>query len=196
MFGDLLPLDIDGITGNYETADAEFKAAMTRWRAAHPDATGADVHDEGMRLVALTETVARYVEVRYLLAEEETAREARDDLLDAVETRWDALTTANAWHAAHHAYVCAVDEARIAIDMWRERAAHALRRPFFTDSWLSDRAYIQIQAAGHQPLRPAMDALDPEPQQTAETMTAVLDQAHTYRLRLTAPTLTATAPQF
>jgi hypothetical protein len=67
-----------------------------------------------MRLVGVMETTARYADVRDPPAREQVARAERDRLLHQVELRWEALSTAAAWLAAHHAYVVAVDEARIA----------------------------------------------------------------------------------
>src|SRR5690606_23201110 len=69
----LSPLDIDGFTGVHETSDAEFDAAMRRWLAAHPDADprGKEAHTEGMRLVAVMDTTARYADVRDRLAHEQ-----------------------------------------------------------------------------------------------------------------------------
>lgn len=190
MITNLSPLDIEGFTGTGEAMDAEWDAAMLRWRAAHPDAAPhrEEAHAEGMRLVALMDTVLRYADVRDLVAHEQFARAERDRLLRQVELRWEALSTATAWLAAHHAYVLAVDEARIAIDMWHERAEAARRRPFFCSSPRDEAAYRQIQQAGHPTLEPELADLDQKPAQTAERLRADLDQAHEYRCRLAAET--------
>ncbi len=194
MITNLSPLDIEGFTGTGETMDAECEAALRRWRAAHPDADprGEEAHAEGMRLVALMDTVYRYADVRDLLAHEQVARAERDRLLRQVELRWEALSTTTAWLAAHHAYVLAVDEARIAIDMWHERAEAALRRPFFCSSPRDEAAYRQIQEAGHPALEPELADLDQKPEQTAERLRADLDQADQRRKHLAAETLVLT----
>jgi hypothetical protein len=188
------PLDIEGFTGVGERMDAELDAALRRWAAEHPTATQEEGQAEGMRLVGLMDTTARYADVRDLLAHEQVARAERDRLLHQVELRWEALSTAAAWLAAHHAYVLAVDEARIAIDIWRERAEAALRRPFFCSSPRDEAAYRQIQEAGHPALEQAMAALDRTPAQTAEQLRAALDQAHERRMGLAAQTLRLAQP--
>ncbi|MDR3083999.1 MAG: hypothetical protein LBV60_24300 [Streptomyces sp.] len=187
----ITPLDIEGFTGVMEHLDAQFDAAVLRWRAAHPDLDpyGDEGQTEGMRLVGLMDTVDRYADVRDRLVHEQVARAERDRLLHRVETCWEALSTAPAWHAAHHAYVVAVEDARIGIDMWRERAETARQRPWFTDTPRSEAAYAQILAAGHPALEDALADLDPAPAETAERLLADLDQAHTYRTRLAAQTL-------
>ncbi len=190
----LSPLDIEGFTGVGERLDAEFDAALRRWAAEHPTATHEEGKAEGMRLAALMDTTYRYADVRDLLAHEQVARAERDRLLHQVERRWEALSTAAAWLAAHHAYVLAVDEARIAIDMWRERAEAALKRPFFCDSPRSEAAYRQIQEAGHPALEPALADLDQTPARTAEQLRANLDQAHERRMELASQTLRLAQP--
>ncbi|MEU9568262.1 hypothetical protein AB0D16_40930 [Streptomyces sp. NPDC048161] len=191
MITNLSPLDIEGFTGAGETMDAEYDAALRRWAALRPgiNPRGPQAHAEGMRLVGLMDTTARYADVRDRLAHEQVARAERDRLLHQVELRWEALSTAPAWLAAHHAYVLAVDEARIAVDMWRERAESALDRPFFCFSPRDEAAYRQIQEAGHPALDQAQADLDPAPAQTATRLLADLDQAHTYRAGLAAQTL-------
>ncbi|MFG2978752.1 hypothetical protein ACGFYY_37920 [Streptomyces sp. NPDC048331] len=185
----LSPLDIEGFTGVGERLDDEFDAALRRWAAEHPTATHEEGKTEGMRLVALMDTTFRYADVRDRLAREQVARAERDRLLHQVELRWEALSTAAAWLAAHHAYVVAVDEARIAIDMWTERAESARKRPFFCSSPRDEAAYQQIQEAGHPALEDAMADLDQDPGVTTYALRAHLDQAHEHRLRLAAQTL-------
>lgn len=185
----LSPLDIEGFTGVGERLDTEFDAALRRWAAEHPTATREEGRAEGMRLAGLMDTTYRYADVRDLLAHEQVARVERDRLLHQVELRWEALSTAAAWLAAHHAYVLAVDEARIAVEMWRERAEAALRRPFFCSSPRDEAAYRQIQEAGHPTLEQALADLDRAPTQTAEQLLATLDQGHQRRMGLAAETL-------
>ncbi|TRV71779.1 hypothetical protein FKN01_31320 [Streptomyces sp. 130] len=183
------PVNIEGFTGHGETMDAELDRAMGRWRAAHPDAGPNIPKIEGMRLAALMDTVARYTDVRDRLAHEQVARADRDRLLHQVEVRWEALSTAPAWLAAHHAYVLAVDEARIAIEMWQERAASARARMWFCGSPRDEAAYRQIQEAGHPALEDALADLDQDPGVTAYMLLADLDQAHERRMKLAAQTL-------
>ncbi|MET9676417.1 hypothetical protein ABZY68_25480 [Streptomyces sp. NPDC006482] len=189
MILDIAPLDIEGFTGIADHLDAQLDAALRRWRQEHPDAGMEEDQTEGMRLVGLMDTTYRYANVRYLLVHEQVARAERDRLLHQVELRWEALSTAAAWLAAHHAYVLAVDEARIAIDMWRERAAAARRQPWYCSSPRDEAAYRQIQEAGHPALEQALADLDPAPAETAEHLLADLDQAHERRLQLAAETL-------
>ncbi|MGW3491517.1 hypothetical protein [Streptomyces sp. NPDC001054] len=190
MITNLSPLDIEGFTGVLETVDAEYDAALRRWAAQHPDLDprGAEGHAEGMRLAGVMDTVARYADVRDRLAHEQGARAERDRLLHQVELRWEALSTASAWLAAHHAYILAVEEAGIAIDMWRERAETARARQFFCSSPRDEAAYRQIQEAGHPALEEAMAALDRAPAQTAEQLHANLNQAHERRMKLAVQT--------
>ncbi|BBG20756.1 hypothetical protein RVR_P212 (plasmid) [Actinacidiphila reveromycinica] len=190
----LSPLDIEGFTGVGERMDAEFDAALRRWAAEHPTATREEGRTEGVRLAALMDTTYRYADVRDRLAHEQVARAERNRLLHHVELRWEALSTAPAWLAAHHAYVLAVDEAGLAIDMWRERAEAAGSRPFFCFSPQDEEAYRQIQQAGHPSLEKALADLDPAPAQTAEQLRANLDQAHEHRMKLAAQTLRIAQP--
>ncbi|MET9396082.1 hypothetical protein [Kitasatospora sp. NPDC002965] len=191
MITSLDRLDIEGFTGSQETAMAEYDAAARRWREAHPDAdpSGEESTTEGQRLLALMDTVIRYADVRDRLANEQVARGERDRLLGEVERHWEALSTESSWFAAHHAYVLAVDEAHIAIDMWRERAETALRGSFLCFSDQDQAAYRQIQEAGHPELEPEQDDLDRTPAQTAERLRVNLDQAHEYRAGRAAETL-------
>lgn len=193
---DISPLDIEGFTGVHDKADTEYDTAVRRWRATHPDTDphGEDARTEGMRLVAVMDTTARYADVRDLLAHEQVARAERDRLLHQVELRWEALNTASAWLAAHHAYVLAVDEAHIATDMWRERAQVALGRPFFCFSPRDEAVYRQIQQAGHPALDQAQADLDQTPDQTAERLRADLDRSHERRRQLAAETLAFAQP--
>lgn len=195
MITNLTPLAIDGFTGVHETADAEYDAALRRWRDAHPDAGSEEAFVEGMRLASVMDTTARYADVRDRLVHEQVARDERDRLLRRVEQCWEALSTATAWLAAHHAYVLAVAEARIAIGMWRERAECALARPFFCFSDRDQAAYLRIQGAGHPALDQAQTGLDRAPAQTAARLGADLDQADKYRRALAAQTLALAAGQ-
>ncbi|WP_188300770.1 hypothetical protein [Streptomyces sp. CBMA156] len=145
--------------------------------------------------MALRETVARYAVVRDRLAHKQVARAGRDRLLGEVELAWAALSTAHSWSVAHHTYVLAVDEARIAIGMWRERAETALGRSFFCFSDRDQAAYRQIQEAGHLALEQEQDDRDPTPAVTAKLLRGVLDQAHERRTELAGETLRLQEPE-
>ncbi|MFD6243366.1 hypothetical protein ACFWFV_28370 [Streptomyces diastaticus] len=190
------PLDIEGFTGELAAADAQWDAAMARWRAAHPDASRDEATTEGMRLVAVMDTTARYADVRGLLVREEAARAERDRLVHRADLCWEALSTASAWLAAHHAYVVAVDAAHTAIGRWCESAEAARARMWYCDSPRSEAAYRQIREAGHPALEEAVAALDPDPARTAAELRADLDARHQHRAALAAQTarLAPTAP--
>lgn len=186
---DVRPLDIEGFTGRDETAEAEFDRALARWRASRPRATDTEFYDEGTRLVALMDITARYVDARDRLAHEQTARAERDRLLRLVDRRWEALSTAPAWQAAHHAYVVAVGDARTGIDGWRESAETALLRPFRCRTPLHEAVYGRIRAAGHPALESAMAGVDRAPARTAERLLAELVRVHERRSLLADETL-------
>lgn len=179
------PVAIEGITGLDDATDEEaYHAALDRWTAAHPGHDRNDLVKEGVRLIALNDTLRRYNTLRRGLREEEVARRERDRALHLVETRWQALSTANAWLAAHHAYVVAVDGARDAIDRWERRAADAARISFVWDVDPGRIAYERILAAGH----PQVEPLTSDPAAVAEQLRAVLDSSHEARQRLAAET--------
>ncbi|WEH42995.1 hypothetical protein OG233_27710 [Streptomyces sp. NBC_01218] len=184
------PLDIEGFTGQDETAEAEFDRALGRWKATRPHATSAEFCDEGTRLVALMDTTARYVDARDRLAREQVARAERDRLLRRVDQRWEALSTAPAWHAAHHAYVLAVGDAHAGVDAWRESAETALLRPFHCRTPLHEAVYGRIKAAGHPGLELVAADVDRTPARTAGWLRADLERNHERRRRLAAETLT------
>lgn len=186
---DIGPLDIEGFTGQDETAEAEFDRALARWKASRPRAAAAEFYEEGTRLVALMDTTARYVDVRGRLAGEQVARAERDHLLRLVDRRWETLSTAPAWHAAHHAYVVAVEDARAGIEGWRESAETALLRPFRPRTPLHESVYGRIKAAGHPALETATADIDRMPARTAARLLADLVRAHERRKRLAAETL-------
>ncbi|MGW5679198.1 hypothetical protein ACWEV4_29660 [Streptomyces sp. NPDC003860] len=188
----IAPLDIEGFTGSDEHADDEFGAAMDRWVDEHPNPSEEEVKAERWRLLTLMLITQGYADARDRLAQEQVARFERDRALHQVELRWEALSTAPAWLAAHHAYVLAVEDARIAIDMWRERAATAAARPFACTNDGHQAAYRQIQAAGHSSLEDATAALDPDPAGSAARLRADLDQAHERHEQLAAQTRTHT----
>ncbi|MFJ2407001.1 hypothetical protein ACIOUE_37535 [Streptomyces xanthochromogenes] len=132
--------------------------------------------------------VGRYNGLRERLAAEECVRRDRDRALHLVETRWEALSNAANWLAAHHAYVVAVDEARTAIAAWTREAAAAVQWAGFEGDLDTDtlRVYRErILAAGHPPLAP----LDLDVEAEAEKLRDKLGQAHEHRQQLAAETL-------
>ncbi|AJF70523.1 hypothetical protein SVTN_40555 (plasmid) [Streptomyces vietnamensis] len=181
----MTPLAIDGITGlNDETDARAIHEAERRYLAEHPDGDGIGLAVS--ELLELQLVLRFYNNLRPLLAAELAARRDRDRALHLVEVRWEALTTATAWHAAHHAYVVAVDAAYTAITTWATAAREA------STSWFpvrrAEEFYEQrILAAGHPPVeRLAVDA-DAESRCLAEELTTLHDR----RIVLAAQTLNA-----
>ncbi|MFJ2278898.1 hypothetical protein ACIOEZ_32645 [Streptomyces sp. NPDC087866] len=185
----IAPVTLEGHTGIEEdtaAAGAKYWESLNRWIEAHP---GQDSKPEGKRLVALNDTLRRYNTLRPLLAREEVARQARDLALEQVEVLWQALgdpAATGSWLHGHQAYVRAVEDARIALDMWRDRAADAKTVVYVHDGDGGARkvAYDQILAAGHPPVEP----LTLDPTTVTEQLLANLEQAHEYRTRLAAET--------
>ncbi|MEU3704765.1 hypothetical protein AB0E82_21055 [Streptomyces anulatus] len=185
----ITPVTLEGHTGLDEdsaAANAKFWESLNRWAAANP---GQDTQPEAMRLVALNDTLRRYNTLRPLLLWEEVAREERDRALEQVEVLWRALgdpAATGSWLHGHQAYVRAVEDARIALDMWRDRAADAKKVVYVHDGDGGARkvAYDQILAAGHPPAEP----LTIDPQTVTEQLLGNLEQAHEYRTRLAAQT--------
>lgn len=183
------PLDIDGITGDPASAEAELDAALTRWAEAHPDATRQEATAAGVRLFQVVETTSRYATARAALAREAEARVDRDRALHRVETAWAALSTTNGrWLAAHHAYTVAVDAAHAAVDAWAQAAAEAAGAWDGPGEGPRTAVYGQILAAGHPALEEAVAALDPAPAQTAAELRADLGARHQRRAALAAQT--------
>ncbi|WP_435058453.1 hypothetical protein [Streptomyces sp. bgisy060] len=185
----IAPVTLEGHTGLDEdtsAANAAYQASLKRWTTAHP---GEDPQPEAMRLIALNDTLRRYNTLRPLLLREEVARQERDRALQQVEHLWETLgdpTATGSWLHTHQAYVRAVNDARAALEMWRERAADAKKVVFVHDGDGGSRkaAYDQILAAGHPPVEP----LTTDPHTTTEQMLANLEQAHEHRTRLAAQT--------
>ncbi|MFI0742364.1 hypothetical protein ACH4PU_30460 [Streptomyces sp. NPDC021100] len=178
------PVTLEGFTGlNLDGNEPrQFMDAVHRFIDEHPDASPGVEHS---RLLALMDTLRDYNTLRPRLMEEQVAREERDRALHLVETRWEALSNAANWLAAHHAYVVAVDDAGIAIDMWKDRAADAVKVPFNQDTETRRAAYEQILTSGHPPVEP----LTISPDDVAEQLHTALDQAHARRRRIAAETL-------
>ncbi|MGW2421366.1 hypothetical protein ACWC0C_19330 [Streptomyces sp. NPDC001709] len=179
-------MTIDGFNGLDEgtpAGDAAWTAALGRWRAEHP---GEDERDEILRLVALTDVLNRYNRLRPRLAAEQEARAARDGALAEVEACWQALSSARAWLAAHHNYVVAVDAAKTAICLWRERALAAKEIPFIWDAPSRKAVYDRLIADGHPEIEPLGGG---NPAAEADQLLAELEQAESRRGGLVAKTL-------
>lgn len=180
------PVIVEGFTGLDEgtpAGDAAWTTALARWRTANP---GTDDRGEILRLVALTDVLGRYNRLRPRLAAEKEARATRDEALAEVETCWQALRSAQAWLAAHHRYVIAVDSAKAAIREWRERALAAKEIPFLWDAPSRKAAYDGLIADGH----PEVELLSGgNPAVEADRLLAELEQAEAHRGGLVAKTV-------
>ncbi|MFI1831329.1 hypothetical protein ACH41E_33520 [Streptomyces sp. NPDC020412] len=179
------PVVIDGIDGK---SFEGVQDVIERYADEHPEDPTAINTAIGWAQPIFT-AVGRYNGLHTLLATEERARLDRDRALHLVETRWEALSTAAHWLAAHHAYVVAVDEARTAIAAWAEQAAPATQWAGFEGDLDTDmlRVYRErILAAGHPPLAPLTLDIEAEVNRLRDN----LDQAHARREQLAAQTLT------
>lgn len=180
-------ITIDGLTGMNFEADEPAIAAAVR---AYTDAHGAEgIWEYESNLVRLSYALGAYNLIAAAQAAEQAARRDRDRALHLVEVRWEALSTATAWHAAHHAYVVAVDAARTAITVWSDAARAAANAGWFPAE-MSEQLYRErILTAGHPPVERYdldADAVDAE----AARLRDALDQAHEHRARLAGQTLT------
>ncbi|MEV7123762.1 hypothetical protein [Kitasatospora griseola] len=166
LTSEFTPVTLDGFTGNDPVADAALFEQRLRARLDEDPARSAG--EEGSRLLELLDTVRLYNKLRPLQIAEQIARRERDRALHQVEARWEALmSTPAGWLAAHHAYVVALKNARTAITAWSQRAQIAVEAQAAAQAAQLDlttqRAYQEILAAGHPPLRlapgdPAADA--------------------------------------
>ncbi|GAA4830482.1 hypothetical protein [Kitasatospora terrestris] len=174
---DVSPITLDGFTGTDRTADAQH--------LYHRAGTGVGGVDD----LATIDVLTRYNTLHPRPAAELHARHERDQALRLVEERWEDLTTAEAWLAAHHTYVVAVADARICIDIWRDRADAAAAVRYIADGPAEIAAYERILDAGHPDVVPLVG----DGEETAEILLANLEQAHRYRSRLAADTLAVAA---
>ncbi|MFF2132420.1 hypothetical protein ACFVW1_45220 [Streptomyces olivochromogenes] len=182
------PVVIDGIDGTSLENVQELVDQFARKHPGDDDAITGYIRSTTPIFYA----VHRYNELRSLLAAEEHARRERDRALHLVETRWEALNTAANWLAAHHAYVVAVADAHIAIDMWADRAAAAAKATGFEGDPTADliRVYRErILVEGHPPVEPGTYG-DNEARQLREN----LDRTHERRKKLAAETLGMARP--
>ncbi|MDI3390017.1 hypothetical protein QIS99_28060 [Streptomyces sp. B-S-A8] len=178
------PVVIDGIDGE---SFENVQDVVERYADEHPEDPNAIKTAIGWSQPIFT-AVGRYNGLRTRLAAEERARRERDRTLHLVETRWEALSTAANWLAAHHAYIVAVDEAHAAITAWAREAAPAVEWAGFDGDLDTEmlRVYRErILAAGHPPLAP----LDLDVAAEADRLHNKLDQAHARRKALAAETL-------
>ncbi|MGO4423239.1 hypothetical protein AB4Z54_32255 [Streptomyces sp. MCAF7] len=178
------PVAIDGIDG---TSFENVQDIINRFAAEH---RGDDAAVKGYihQTTPIFFAVHRYNELRRLLADEGFARRDRDRALHLVETRWEALSTAANWLAAHHAYIVAVDEARAAIDAWADRAAAAAKPAGFEGDPNAEIIQVyreRILAEGHPPVEPLATYSGNEALQLREE----LDHRHERRKELAAETL-------
>ncbi|MGY3341020.1 hypothetical protein ACVW0K_007213 [Streptomyces filamentosus] len=179
---------IDGMTGIDSEHDHHvLQEAQERYLQEHPDGAGANEALDA-RLAARV-TAYAYNNLASTQAAEQAARRDRDRALHLVEVRWEALSTATAWHAAHHAYVVAVDAARTAITAWSD-AAHAAAKAGWFPAEMSEQLYRErILTAGHPPVELyGLDAAAVDAE--AARLRDALDQAHEHRARLAVQTLT------
>ncbi|WP_327359822.1 hypothetical protein [Streptomyces sp. NBC_01304] len=192
------PVTIEGITGTDAVKDSEVTdAAVRRIITENPgmpeDEQRQRFVTEFKRLGEVENTLRWYNTLRSQLLEEQVAREERDRALHLVEVRWEALADPNSkgsWLHGHQAYVRAVDDARIAIDMWEERATAAAKSPGAA-ALIPDGngeyhgTYRRILDAGH----PVLTVPGTDPAAVAEQLRANLDQAHEHRQRQAGQTL-------
>ncbi len=192
------PVTIEGITGTDANKDSEVTdPACRRIITENPDMPKEEQRKrlvtEFKRLGEAEDTLRWYNTLRPQLLEEQVAREERDRALHLVEVRWEALADPNSkgsWLHGHQAYVRAVDDARIAIDMWEERATAAVKSPGAA-ALIPDGngeyhgTYRRILDAGH----PVLTVPDTDPAAVAEQLRANLDQAHEHRQRQAGQTL-------
>jgi hypothetical protein len=184
----IAPVVIEGIDGLDQDQGGRWHLdSIHRWVAEHPDE---DASTEGFRLLALFDTLRRYNTLRPLLQTEQSARADRDRALHLVETRWEALSTAAAWPAAHHSYVVAVDGAHTAIDAWEKEATAAKKVEFVVHGEERAAAYEQILGAGH----PSVEPLAIDPAAVAQELHEDLDRRHERRKQLAAQTLGVAQP--
>jgi hypothetical protein len=180
------PIELDGMTG---TSFEEVQKVAHRWMDEHPGATEDAVSGAIGRTRPVFVALFTYNALREELIREAAARQERDRTLHLVDTRWEALSSAAHWLAAHHAYIVAVDEARTALDRWSEAAMSAANPGGWTDPAATEVYRTRILAAGH----PEAEPLDLEAvTQEAEKLRTTLERAHERRKTLAAETLRLT----
>ncbi|MGW6557604.1 hypothetical protein [Streptomyces hydrogenans] len=178
---------IDGMTGIDHDHDYRILSEVQdRYLQEHIDDVGGGIGAVTSPYLAARFTAGTYNTIRPIQAAEQSARSDRDRALHLVEMRWEALSTAAAWHAAHHAYVVAVDAARTAIATWSVAARAAVDAGWFPAA-ASEQLYRErILTAGHPPVERYDLDVDAETRRLRDA----LDQAHEHRARLAGQTLT------
>lgn len=176
---------VEGIDGTSAEAVRQHLLAFER---QHPERTESDIAAASARSYSICCATGRYNRLRPLLDEMEQARHARDRALHLVEKRWEELSTAAHWMAAHHAYVVAVDEARDAIDAWRD-----LVRPAAEMGWFQTDAEVDVyeQRILAEEGAPALPEVPLDAEGTAQAMRTELDRTHERRASLARETLAA-----
>ncbi|MFD9771624.1 hypothetical protein ACFWXE_15085 [[Kitasatospora] papulosa] len=192
------PVTIEGITGidavkDGEVTDAALRRILTENTGMPQEEQRERLTAEFKRLAEVEDAVRWYNALRPALLEEQVARQERDRALHLVEVRWEALADPNSkgsWLHGHQAYVRAVDDARIALDTWEERATAVVKSPGAA-ALIADGngeyhgTYQRIIDAGH----PVLHVPDIDPATVAEQLRTNLNQAHEYRQRQAAQTL-------
>ncbi|MEU8623122.1 hypothetical protein [Streptomyces sp. NPDC048623] len=182
----MIPITMEGMNGLDDETDAlVIEAAEDRYFSEHH--TSAGVSESVAHLYELRLVVGVYNRLRPLLAAEQTARRDRDRALHLVEVRWEALSTATAWKAAHHAYVVAVDAAHTAIDTWAAAARAAVDFGWFPVRRAEQVYEQEILGAGFPPLEQLTLDVDSEAKQLHERLT----RTHEHRIGLADQTLHA-----
>ncbi|WP_411078272.1 hypothetical protein [Streptomyces sp. cmx-10-25] len=184
----VIPLVINGVNGLDDETDANaVLGADLRYAAQHPDHVGISPHTPST--LELRFVLGIYNRLRPLLIAEQTARHNRDRTRHLVEVRWEALSNATAWHAAHHAYIVAVNAAHTAIDSWAQAARAAVGFGWFPVKRMEEVYQKRIVGAGHPPI----ERLDPDVGPEADRLHEELTRIDEYRRALAAQTL-GTAP--
>ncbi|MFC9259380.1 hypothetical protein ACFT25_06120 [Streptomyces hydrogenans] len=178
-------ITIDGLTGAHLDTEGTTILEMVRAYAAKNGTDG--IGDFESNLVRLSYALGAYNLIAAAQAAEQSARRDRDRALHLVELQWEALSTATAWHAAHHAYVVAVDAARTAIATWAAAARAAVDAGWFPVSQAEEVYRERILTAGHPPV----ERYDLDVDTESARLRDALDQAHEHRARLAGQTLTA-----
>jgi hypothetical protein len=117
-------ITLAGFTGNETDNDLDtvLRAHLNAWPRTGTDQQR-EAHAHAGQALLDQHEIAKYHNSLLPLAQAEASdREAAQRALHRVETTWEALSTARAWHAAHHTYVVAVDNARRTIATWQQSA--------------------------------------------------------------------------
>jgi hypothetical protein len=121
---------LEGLDGtDADTADLSITQMHRDFAAAHPELTGEALTRASMgamfRFSALHALTRWHNQYAAALNAQAAARTARDNALHQEEVRWESLSVARSWAAAHHAWLQAAHNARTAIIDWAEAAHRA-----------------------------------------------------------------------